>query len=104
MSGLEERLEDLEARVAALERRIGSGRAGDDDLQALKREFSRPAGRTAEDVAKALSIVGIGAGPSDLSGNLRKYCPAFAFDSHFREAGRQSGLETVPDIDEVADV
>jgi len=73
VSRLERKIEDLEARIAALERRIASERAESEELKALKKELARPAKRTAEDIEKALSIVGTGEGPTDLSRNLRKY-------------------------------
>jgi len=72
VGGLERRVEELEARVAALERKAFE-RAELEELEALKKELSGPVERTAEDVAKALSIVGIGEGPCDLSRNFRKY-------------------------------
>ncbi|MGQ9531751.1 MAG: hypothetical protein ACUVTQ_02975 [Desulfotomaculales bacterium] len=59
MGGLERRVEELEVRVAALER-MASERAEHEELEALKDELSRPVERTPEEVAKALSIVAKG--------------------------------------------
>ncbi|MBC7292640.1 MAG: hypothetical protein H5T84_00795 [Thermoleophilia bacterium] len=73
VGGLERRIEELEARVAALERCIPVEHAEHEELEALKEELSKPVERTPEEVAKALSIVGIGEGPRDLSRNFRKY-------------------------------
>ncbi|MGQ9533415.1 MAG: hypothetical protein ACUVTQ_11550 [Desulfotomaculales bacterium] len=73
MGGLERKVEELEARVAALERCMPFEHAEHEEVEALKEELSRPVERTPEDVAKALSIVGIGKGPRDLSRNFRKY-------------------------------
>ncbi|NPV29898.1 MAG: hypothetical protein HPY58_09665 [Firmicutes bacterium] len=72
MSRLKRKIEDLEARIAALERHVASERAGSEELEALREELARPVERTAGDIEKALSIVGTGEGPGDLSRNLRK--------------------------------
>lgn len=74
MSSLERKVEDLEARIGALERHMASEpeRAGSEELETLREELARPVERTAGDIEKALSIVGTGEGPGDLSRNLRK--------------------------------
>ncbi|MGQ9498430.1 MAG: hypothetical protein ACUVRC_01590 [Desulfotomaculales bacterium] len=72
MSSLERKIEDLEARIAALERHMASERAESGELRALKEELARPVKRTAKDIEKALSIVGTGEELTDLSRNLRK--------------------------------
>lgn len=74
MGTLEQRIEELEARVAALEKLVAWECARDEEeLELLKEELSRPAERTSEDIARALRVAGIGEGPGDLSRNFRKY-------------------------------
>lgn len=51
---------------------MASERAESEELKALREELAGPVERAAEDIEKALSIVGTGEGPGDLSWNLRK--------------------------------
>lgn len=70
MSTLERRIEQLELRVAALEKQVSLERTWDDELDLLREELLRPVDRTPEDIDRALAIAGIGEGPSDLSRNF----------------------------------
>ncbi len=57
MGALERRIEQLEARVAALEKLLAWARLWDEEeLELLKEELSRPVERTPEDIRRALEI------------------------------------------------
>ncbi|MEW6275459.1 MAG: hypothetical protein AB1556_10180 [Bacillota bacterium] len=67
--GLEERIDQLEARVCDLERKINVG----SDLELLRKELSKPVERSPEEICRALKIVGMGEGPRDMAKNFRRY-------------------------------
>lgn len=67
--GLEQRIDDLEIRVANLEKKIEHLA----QLDLLRKELSQPVERTPGDIAQALKIVGIGEGPRDMARNARRY-------------------------------
>ncbi|TDA70065.1 MAG: hypothetical protein D9V47_03385 [Clostridia bacterium] len=63
----------MEARLTYLEKIIETQRPEKAEIEELRRELARLAERTPEQVAKALSIVGIGEGPPDPARNFRRY-------------------------------
>jgi|LDZT01.1.fsa_nt_gi DNA-directed RNA polymerase sigma subunit (sigma70/sigma32) len=73
MGSLEQRVEHLEARLTHLEKLIETQRPEEAEIEELRWELAKPAERTLEQVAKALSIAGIGEGPPDLARNFRRY-------------------------------
>ncbi|BCV20246.1 hypothetical protein [Moorella sp. Hama-1] len=67
--GLEQRLNELEARVNNLERKFNA----ETEVDFLRKELSQPVDRSAEDIEQALKIIGMGEGPRDMAKNFRRY-------------------------------
>lgn len=67
--GLEQRLNELEARVNNLERKFNT----EMEVDLLRKELSQPVERSAEDIEQALKIIGMGEGPRDMAKNFRRY-------------------------------